>query len=235
MLPFEIYALGDRGLTVSFGNTINEQTNLQCIAFADRLLSLNLTGIRDVVPAYTTVSVYYDPLVIKELPGVASAQQALITKLTALLNEPQQHATQESRKLKVPVCYDPSLAPDLIQFAADKKLPVEEVIRLHTEKTYRVYMLGFLPGFPYMGTVDERLAAPRKQQPHIKLEAGSVGIAGLQTGIYPLDSPGGWNIIGQTPIRLFDPASEKLTFFRPGDTVSFYPISLSEFYQMKQP
>jgi inhibitor of KinA len=112
-------------------------------------------------------------------------------------------------------------------------MSIEEIIQLHLSKNYRVYMIGFLPGFPYMGSVNERIATPRKNTPGTKIPAGSVGIAGEQTGIYPLDSPGGWNIIGRTPINLFDTASDQPCLLQPGDMVQFHLISLDEFNQIK--
>jgi inhibitor of KinA len=233
MLSFEIYALGDRGLTVSFGNIIDEKVNQTCIAFAEQLKTLELKGIRDVIPAYSTVSVYYDPLVIRQLPGVTNAQTALSNKVKTLLTDITKAKTKTVRQLTVPVCYDISLAPDLQNIADAKQISVEEVIALHTGKSYRVYMLGFLPGFPYMGTVDEKISTARKQQP-FPIAAGSVGIAGIQTGIYPLDSPGGWNIIGRTPVKLFDQNNAPLTYFQPGDEVRFESISLTEFKKITQ-
>jgi len=119
--------------------------------------------------------------------------------------------------------------------AQQKGISETDLITLHTAQTYTVYMLGFLPGFPYMGKVDDQLASPRLKQPRTQVAAGSVGIAGEQTGIYPLSSPGGWNIIGQTPIRLFDPAAKDPCYCRPGDQVQFVPVTLETFYQMQQP
>jgi inhibitor of KinA len=138
-----------------------------------------------------------------------------------------------SRQIEIPVCYYPSLAPDLQSLADEKNLQVEEVIQLHTSRTYRVYMIGFLPGFAYMGKVDEHISMPRKTNPRTLVAEGSVGIAGEQTGIYPLDSPGGWNIIGQTPLRLFDAQKDELVLLRTGDSIKFFPIRLKEFLQMK--
>jgi inhibitor of KinA len=135
--------------------------------------------------------------------------------------------------IRIPVCYDPAFAPDMIRLSAAKKCTPEELIGLHTAATYKVYMLGFLPGFAYMGGTDERIAMPRKPQP-VKVMAGSVGIAGRQTGIYPLDSPGGWHIIGRTPLRMFDPAAKKPVLLNTGDRVQFYTISKNEFLFMQE-
>ena len=134
-----------------------------------------------------------------------------------------------SRKIKIPVCFAEKYALDIDHISKEKKLPVSEIIRLHTAKKYRIYMIGFLPGFPYMGEVDGRIAMPRKAQPQTKVEAGSVGIAGMQTGIYPLDSPGGWQIIGKTPLQLFNKEKDDPVLLRPGDEIEFYPITEDEF------
>ena len=140
--------------------------------------------------------------------------------------------SSESRLIKVPICYDEEFGIDLDRIAKEKKLSKEEIIQLHTGKKYKVYMLGFLPGFPYMGAVDEKIAMPRKAQP-IMVTGGSIGIAGKQTGIYPFTSPGGWNIIGITPLRLFDQSKDEPTLLRTGDLVEFYSISKDEFLKMR--
>eukprot|EP01136_Pigoraptor_vietnamica_P038048 Opistho-1_new@106825 len=139
-----------------------------------------------------------------------------------------------ANRITIPVCYDLSLAPDLVELATLHQLSVEEVIQLHTAQTYRVYMIGFLPGFAYMGSVDERIRTARKANPRTKVPAGSVGIAGEQTGIYPLDSPGGWQLIGQTPLPLFDATRTDPCLLQPGDEVQFCSISLTAFHKLKQ-
>jgi inhibitor of KinA len=131
--------------------------------------------------------------------------------------------------MKIPVCYAKRFAPDLEELAAGKNLTVANVIHLHTASTYRVYMIGFLPGFPYMGKVDSCIATPRRSSPRTGIPAGSVGIAGQQTGIYPLSSPGGWNIIGRTPLQLFDKNRDHPVLLQPGDNITFYSITEDEF------
>jgi inhibitor of KinA len=133
-----------------------------------------------------------------------------------------------SRKIKIPVCYSGKYALDIHDIAKEKKLTAPEIINLHTAKRYRVYMIGFLPGFAYMGEIDKRIAMPRKTQPRTKVEAGSVGIAGMQTGIYPFDSPGGWQIIGKTPVKLFDKEKSDPVLLQPGDEIEFYSITEDE-------
>jgi inhibitor of KinA len=189
----------------------------------------------EVVPAYSSFTVYYDIIAARKtaLPG-----QTGFDHIRALLEQrmtrPLQQETTIERLVKIPVCYEEEFAPDLSYLAAEKKMTAEEVVEIHTQKKYKVYMLGFLPGFSYMGEVDERIAMPRKLQPH-PVEAGAVGIAGRQTGIYPLHSPGGWQIIGRTPVKLFDPHHEEPCLLKAGDRVEFYPVSKKEFLEIQNP
>jgi inhibitor of KinA len=134
-----------------------------------------------------------------------------------------------SRLIRIPVCYAEAYAPDLASLAALHGISSEEVIAIHSAARYRVYMIGFLPGFPYMATVDKKIQTPRLAKPRTRVSAGAVGIAGAQTGIYPSDSPGGWQLIGQTPLKLFDVAKDNPVLLQPGDEVQFYPISIEAF------
>jgi inhibitor of KinA len=149
--------------------------------------------------------------------------------LVEQINLPEDGDEDEAREIQVPVCYSGRFAPDMQLLCKQKGLSTEEVVHLHCSRIYRVYMLGFLPGFTYMGKVDERIAIERKERPRSEVPAGSVGIAGVQTGIYPMDSPGGWQIIGRTPLQLFTKQSEHPVLFAPGDRVKFYSISENEF------
>jgi inhibitor of KinA len=229
-----IYSLGDNAVTVEFGNQINETINNQCIAFTGSLTEQNFRWLKDIIPAYTTVTLIYDTISTKRIAKNETAFSFVRETINKMIKNIQPATALSMRKITVPVCYHESLAPDLNEFAATKNCSIQQIIELHTSKTYRVYLLGFLPGFPYMGTVDPLLNMPRKKTPHLKIAAGSVGIAGLQTGIYPLDSPGGWNIIGQTPLQLFDPAKTGPVFFHPGDEVQFECITLESFHQQKK-
>jgi inhibitor of KinA len=145
------------------------------------------------------------------------------------MNKSQERQHFKPREISVPVCYESPHAPDLATAAELKGLSTEAFIRIHSSVSYRVYMLGFLPGFAYMGEVDESIVLPRKDTPRTVVPKGSVGIAGKQTGIYPTGSPGGWQLIGRTPIRLFDPEAANPAFFQPGDIVRFYSITADEF------
>ena len=150
-----------------------------------------------------------------------------------LIEEDIEISSLPSRNIKIPVCYSAKYALDLQEISKQKNLATDEIVRLHTTKKYRVYMIGFLPGFAYMGEVDEAIAFPRKAQPRKIVEAGSVGIAGSQTGIYPLDSPGGWQIIGKTPIQIFNKEKADPVLLQPGDEIEFYSITEDEFTNYK--
>lgn len=193
----------------------------------------NIIGVKDIIPAYTTITVVYDIMTIKKQAAKAPHIFLKEEMEKAIAGYVEESFIQRSKKI-IPVCYDITLGIDLEKISKQKNLPVDEVISIHNSKLYNVYMIGFLPGFAYMGFVDDSIATPRLNKPRINVQAGSVGIAGNQTGIYPLDSPGGWNIIGQTPLKLFNVADENPCLLQPGDTVKFVAISLDEFNQQKR-
>ena len=227
--PYRIFPLGDAAVTVDFGNKIDESINSEVIARFKQLQEEPFPGMIETVPAYSSYTVYYDILAVRFSDPSVNAFETVKKELEKRLACGVDHDDSDQRLVRIPVCYDHAYAPDIHYLAAEKKLTVEEVVAIHTGKKYKVYMLGFLPGFSYMGEVDERIAMPRKPQPHT-VAAGAVGIAGRQTGIYPLTSPGGWQIIGRTPLKLFTPGNEKdPAALRPGDTVRFYSIGKHEF------
>ena len=232
--PYRIYPCGDHAITLSFGETISAEVNRQVMALYKQIVADKDQGILDIIPAYTTLTVVFDlAYLLKQHPGqpVLKKKQQWLQQVVEQL---QSSTTDAVRKVDVPVCYDPSLAPDIIALAEMHNIGLEELIRLHTERTYRVYLIGFLPGFAYMGPVNQRLITPRKNAPRKMVPAGSVGIAGEQTGIYPFDSPGGWQLIGKTPLKIFDASKKDPCYFQPGDEVRFVPISLSSFQKMKK-
>jgi inhibitor of KinA len=186
-------------------------------------------GLNNIIPAYSSLTVSYDPYLIKTIYQPAfTAFEWVKEKLGAAYDLSDENSELSSELHRIPVCYDEEYAPDLRPLALRLKTTTEEIIALHSAREYQVFMIGFLPGFAYLGTVDERIAAPRKPQP-VLVKAGSVGIAGKQTGIYPLDSPGGWNIIGRIPLKMFDPYAEKPVWMLAGDRVQFFPITAREF------
>ena len=225
--PYTIFPLGDVGLTIDFGNVIDEETNKKVLHLFHQIQQLHIPYVTDLVPAYSSLTVYYD------LPTVYHPSKTAFETLAELIGnlaETESESIIRSPKLiKIPVCYAPKFALDMYELSTKKNVSPQEVIAIHTSKTYRVYMIGFLPGFAYMGQVDEQIALPRKMEPRINVDAGAVGIASTQTGIYPLTSPGGWNIIGRTPVQLFQKHSGLPVLFEPGDEVQFYSITEDEF------
>ncbi len=211
-----IVLLGDSCLSLRFADAIDPAVNARCIALAAALDRLTVRGIRDVVPTYNAVTVHFDPL-ITDGKAVGSEVSRLADARAAMDDA-------ETRTIEIPVRYGGASGPDLGTVAAFAKCSEEKVVRLHSESRYRVYMMGFLPGFAYMGSVDARIAMPRLDTPRMRVAAGSVGIAGEQTGIYPCDSPGGWRIIGNTPTKLFDAARPEPFLLRAGDHVTFVEL-----------
>jgi len=222
---YQIFPLGDSAATVQLGNTINEAINKRIIALFHHLKNNPIEGCREIVPAYNSFTVYFDILIIKQKHSVGSAFDFVKRKLEEVLAIPIRYTEKESSLMRIPVLYN---SDGLGFIAEEKKLSVEEIIEIHSSVEYRVYMSGFLPGFAYMGEVDERIAVGRNDKPS-RIEAGSVGIAGRQTGIYPFHSPGGWHIIGRTPLKIFDSKKEVPALLQAGDRVQFYPITAHEF------
>lgn len=208
-----ILPLGDSAMLVQWGNEMDFKVNRRIHALAQLIEASSFSGIVETVPAYATLLVHYDPLVI----SFAQVRDFLREKLT----QAEAAAIRTPRRIEVPVRYGGEAGLDLEAAAHHLHLTVEEVIRLHSGRTYTVFMMGFTPGFPYMGKLDDALVMPRLAAPRTRVRAGTVAIAGAQTGIYPLDSPGGWHLIGWTPLTLFDPRAESPFLFAPGDEVKF--------------
>jgi len=230
--PYNIYNCGDHAVTVSFGNVIDINTNEKVMALFQQLNMLNIEGIKDIITAYTTLTLVYDLQKIKQQTQQTACSFISEKIETAIKN--MSVLQTNNTAIEIPVCYDKDFGIDLERVAQHTQISIHEIIQIHTSKTYDVYMLGFLPGFAYMGIVDERISAPRLITPRTNVAAGSVGIAGDQTGIYPLDSPGGWNILGRTPIQLFTAGKEQPCLLQPGNTVKFIPITKAAFDQLKQ-
>ena len=229
-----VVPLGDRALLIQLGSAIDDETHRQVRAVAARLASHPLPGLIELVPAFASVAVHYDPArVPNDRPGVGRGvarspyvrfAEAVEAALTNLGDEP----LPAPRTFDIPVRYGGDEGPDLALVAQAHGLTADEVVRLHTGGTYRVYMLGFAPGFAYLGGLPEVLATPRRDEPRTAVPAGSVGIGGSQTGIYPLVSPGGWQIIGRTSVSLFDPRRTPPTLLAIGDVVRFHAVASDE-------
>jgi inhibitor of KinA len=218
---FRIVPAGDSVLVVEFEERIDLAVNARAIACAEAIQAAAIAGVRDVVPTYRSVAVYFDPL---RTDGDALVQR---------MSHDAEHAAAPEASIepavRIPVCYGGDLGPDLPAVAAFAGITEDDVVSVHSGAMYRVFMLGFVPGFAYLGLVDARIAMPRHATPRVRVPAGSVGIAGVQTGIYPTETPGGWQLIGRTPARPFDPARAEPFLMKAGDAVRFDPIGRSEF------
>jgi inhibitor of KinA len=222
MTEFQIFSLGDNALTIGFGNIISPELNDLVLAADAALNRAPFSGFIETVPAYSSISVFYDVLKVrKNYPEKLTANETIKALVNSRLQDISQVTHQQSRLIEIPVSFAAEDAPDLDLLAEAKGLSRAEAIEIFTGQTYRVFLLGFLPGFSYMGEVDERIAMPRKETPRTHVPKGSVGIAGRQTGIYSLDSPGGWQIIGRTALEMFLPAEDPPSRLRAGDTVRF--------------
>ncbi|MES2427714.1 MAG: 5-oxoprolinase subunit PxpB [Bacteroidota bacterium] len=227
---FSIYYLSERAVTVEFGHEISEHVNIKVRDFNNLIHSQPFPGFITMVPAYASVTVFYDPVLVSRSSLTGSD---CFEKVSIYLNtlKPTKKSTKAIAPdtIIIPICYDISLGPDLDGLAKLHQINVDEVIRLHSAAIYQVYMIGFVPGFAYLGGMDPLLNSPRKSTPRKAVPAGSVGIAGEQTGIYPLQTPGGWQIIGQTPLKMFDIDRPQPSLLKAGDRVIFKPIPLHEF------
>lgn len=218
--------LGDSAVTVEFGDTIDPEINALVISYAKRIIEQGRNGIVDVVPTYRSVTVHYDPV----RWDLAAVTDWLLTLPCPDLHEAESQGTLH----EIPVLYGGDSGPDLESVASFAGLEPSDAVALHASVRYRVYMLGFTPGFPYLGLLPEKLAMPRLPTPRPKVPPGSVGLADRQTGIYPIATPGGWRLIGRTPIHLYRRNGPMPFLFKPGDQVRFRPIDQNEFERLSQ-
>jgi KipI family sensor histidine kinase inhibitor len=219
-----ILALGDYGMTFEFGDRIDPTIHERVLACMNQLDQEPLPGQLECVPTYRSLTVYYDPLL--------TDGESISVGLLEAAARPAGSRQRPAKTVIVPVFYDQTVAPDLEAVALEANVTMEEVVFLHTSVTYRVYMVGFMPGFPYLGLLPQQIALPRLATPRKAVAAGSVGIAGNQTGIYPRASPGGWRIIGRTPICICDLGAARPFLFEPGDQVQFFSIDRAEFHRL---
>ena len=220
----EFLPVGDLAVRVAFGAEIGPQINDHIRCFCHRLEVEPVRGVIEWVPGYATVTVYYRPWII--------GYEALCGELVRRLGKGKYAMLPQVRQVEIPVCYGGDWGPDLEEVAAAHDLTPAQVIERHAAGDYLVYFLGFLPGFPYLGGLPPSLATPRRATPRPRVLAGAVGIAGAQTGVYPLETPGGWQIIGRTPLRLYDPARQQPAMLAAGDFVRFVPITAQRFEEI---
>lgn len=220
-----IKIVSDTALAVVFGNEISREIITQIRAFDEAFNEEQIDGIYETVPTYCALTIHYDPAQI--LYG------ELCEKIRALLAVAHQAARMSIVVMEIPVLYGGEYGPDLEKVASHNGLSPEEVIKIHSSREYLIYMLGFTPGFSYMGGMDKAIATPRLKTPRVLIPAGSVGIAGEQTGIYPIDSPGGWNLIGRTPVHLYDANRDTPILLDAGMHVKFIPVDETEYLRIK--
>ncbi|WP_188454172.1 5-oxoprolinase subunit PxpB [Virgibacillus oceani] len=226
-MDFSIKAVGDCAVKVQFLQDVTPQLNRKIKIFCNRITELNIGSAVEIVPAYNSVTIYYQPFKI--------TYRDIYNKLKLINIDDSSCKPEKQQLIKVPVVYGGEYGPDLQGVAEYNNLSVKEVIELHQKPDYLIYMLGFLPGFPYLGGLKTKLATPRMENPRRSVSAGSVGIAYKQTGIYPVESPGGWNIIGRTPLRLVNLTNQVHPFlFEAGDLVRFYEVDEVEFLEMEE-
>jgi len=212
---------GDRALVVEFGDKIEEQVNSKIRSLTVAIEQEGIIGINETVPTYRSLMVIYDPMII-ELAELIGAIKSIISRMHEL-------KLPDAKVIEIPTLYGGEYGPD-IEFVADhNKISIDEVIKIHTDMEYLIYMIGFTPGFSYLGGMSDKIEAPRLQNPRTKIPVGSVGIAGKQTGIYPIESPGGWQLIGRTPVKLYDPCREDPVLLNAGDYIKFVQIDENEY------
>ncbi|QFT91095.1 Kinase A inhibitor [Bacillus sp. THAF10] len=226
-MNISFFPLGDTGIQLSFGDEIKKETNTQIRRFAEYLRKHPIKGVMEWVPAYTTLTIFYQPDAIL----YQQLHERLLEVKENIQDEPETHA---AKVYEIPTLYGGEEGSDLGEVARYHGLTEEEVISIHSEKEYYIYMMGFVPGFPYLGGMDKQLATPRRENPRPNIPAGSVGIAGEQTGVYSLETPGGWQIIGQTPIKLYDPTEEEPILLKAGHYLQFVSIDKEEFQAIKE-
>jgi len=217
---------GDRGLLVEFGGSIDPEINQKVRAMSLALEQAMPDGVEEVIPTYRSLLIVYDP------------EKTRPVQLEKVIENTEQRLGDiqipPPKVVEIPVCYGDEFGPDIEHVAKIHDLTVEDVIRLHSEPEYRIYMVGFTPGFPFLGGLSEKLHTPRLESPRTKVPRGSVGIANNQTGVYPIASPGGWQLIGRTPLKLFAPERENPILYQAGDFLRFKPISISEYRRLEE-
>ena len=226
MQEIKILTAGDSSLLIEFGNEISPEINQKIKTTVQLMKEQHIEGVVDIIPAFCSLLINYDPRVI--------GYEELRNRMKALVKVEVMAEAGVKRVFEIPVCYGGEYGPDIENIAEHAGLSVDEVIKIHSSRDYLIYMLGFLPGFTYLGGLDERIHTPRLANPRLKINAGSVGIGGSQTGIYPLDSPGGWQLMGMTPVKTYDPEREVPILVEAGDYIRFVPVDEEEFLRIKE-
>lgn len=239
-MNWRLALLGDHALVFSLEEKMSEEIIEKIMALKKIIEGLHFDFIKELIPSYHTLTLVYDIDLFYQNNIALKNNESVIEFGNSLLNAFKHSTTNintenaSEKIIQIPVCYDERLGIDLENIVSKNKISIEEIIKIHTEETYLVYCLGFLPGFAYMGKVNECIQIARHASPRKEVQAGSVGIAGMQTGIYPMNSPGGWQIIGRTPIKIFDKDPSILGKLSAGNRIQFYPIAFAEFEKLNE-
>lgn len=225
-MDIKIMAAGDSALVAEFGNKIDERINACVQALAEKIEKQHMDGVTEVVPTFRSVLIYYDMY--------RYSYQEMKEKVILVAQELETAGTAKKRIVKIPCCYGARFGQDLADMEELTGLDRDEIIAIHSSTDYKIYMLGFLPGFVYLGGLDKRIEVPRLKTPRVKINRGAVGIGGSQTGIYPMDSPGGWRLMGGTPVDLYDSNRENPILLKAGEYIRFVPISIMDYYDIRQ-
>ncbi|MGI5948723.1 5-oxoprolinase subunit PxpB [Peptoniphilus sp.] len=217
---------GDSALVMEFGDTIEKEINANIAAVVENLKKEKVDGVVDILPTYRSILINYDPIKL--------TFNELVDILNNLKTGGAGNVSEYVRLVEIPTLYGGEYGPDIAFVAEHANMSEDEVIKIHSGTDYLVYMMGFMPGFTYLGGLDERIATPRLKSPRLKIEPGSVGIASNQTGMYPLESPGGWQLIGRTPVKLFDETVNPPVFIQAGDYIRYVPITEDEYNKIKK-
>ncbi|MCP3738474.1 5-oxoprolinase subunit PxpB [Rossellomorea sp. BNER] len=232
-MNYQLHPLGDQAIIIDFGNDINEETQQSVKTVVTLLEDHPPEWMIEYIPAFTTVALFYNPMKVPLHNNSTIPYSIICEEIKKFLSNITSLKQIESRIVEIPVCYGGEFGPDLEEVARHNGLSTEDVITIHANGDYLVYMIGFAPGFPYIGGMNERIATPRKATPRFKTPEGSVGIAGKQTGVYPIETPGGWQLIGKTPLKLFRPHEVQPSLLLAGDKIRFKPISLDEYRELE--
>lgn len=226
MQDIKIVAAGDSSILIEFGNEIDPEINRRITTIVQLMKDQHIEGVVDMIPAFCSLLINYDPRIV--------SFDKMYKRMKALVNIDLKGGGRKKRVFEIPVCYGGEYGPDMGTIAEHAGLTEDEVVKIHSSRDYLIYMLGFLPGFCYLGGLDERIHTPRLANPRMKISAGSVGIGGSQTGIYPLDSPGGWQLMGMTPVKTYDPERKRPILLEAGDYIRFIPVDEGEYKRIKE-
>ncbi|UOQ94574.1 5-oxoprolinase subunit PxpB [Halobacillus shinanisalinarum] len=232
-MNYSLSPLGDQAIVITVSDEINEDAQNKVRILSHLFDQEKPDWMVEYIPAFTTVTLFYNPLQLAS-DGVAPYSEVK-KKVESLLSTVKAGEAESARTIEIPVCYGGEFGPDLEFVAEHNNLSTKEVIDIHSSGEYTVYMIGFAPGFPFIGGMSEKIAAPRRDSPRLAIPERTVGIAGMQTGVYPIETPGGWQLIGRTPMRLFTPEQETPSLLRAGDLITFKEISEEEYHNWEGP